>query len=385
MITPDIRIALVTALAVESAAARLMVDDPSPILVHNDPNLYVVGQIPSRGNGLAHKVVLARQTRDGTRDAATIASDLARSFPTLVQVVMCGIAGGIPDPSRPERHVRLGDVVTSAGGLVDYGNVRWIRGFEQVRRHVEGISPVLLAADRELEAKEILGNRPWLGLVERWSTATSFRRPTEVADIDSPSPSEEEGPRIHRSTIGSADQLLRDAVRRDYLARRYGVRAVEMEGSGIAAGANLHGVGWYMVRGIADYCDVHKDDSWHGYAALAAAAYTRALLEELPSLRGTHDTEGRLARLSDVVEALLAIPVIQDDHQRRALLATLPSQIRTQIADHLVARLHVISVVQTCERFPNGVEALLGALRLALGEQSAEVERVAVAIANYCV
>jgi hypothetical protein len=36
------------------------------------------------------------------------------------------------------------------------------------------------------------------------------------------------------------------------------------------------------VRGICDYCDSHKSKKWQGYAALAAAAYTKTLLDVVP-------------------------------------------------------------------------------------------------------
>jgi len=38
-----------------------------------------------------------------------------------------------------------------------------------------------------------------------------------------------------------------------------------------------------VVRGICDYCDDNKNDLWQGYAAVVAAAYTRALLELIPA------------------------------------------------------------------------------------------------------
>ena len=43
-----------------------------------------------------------------------------------------------------------------------------------------------------------------------------------------------------------------------------------------------YGIGYLVVRGICDYCDAHKNDTWQNYAAPAAAAYVRALLEALP-------------------------------------------------------------------------------------------------------
>lgn len=41
-------------------------------------------------------------------------------------------------------------------------------------------------------------------------------------------------------------------------------------------------VGYLVVRGICDYCDSHKNDDWQQYAAIVAAAYTRALIESMP-------------------------------------------------------------------------------------------------------
>ena len=38
----------------------------------------------------------------------------------------------------------------------------------------------------------------------------------------------------------------------------------------------------FFLRGICDYCDANKNDLWQPYAALAAAAYVRALLESMP-------------------------------------------------------------------------------------------------------
>ena len=37
-----------------------------------------------------------------------------------------------------------------------------------------------------------------------------------------------------------------------------------------------------VIRGICDYADSHKNKEWQGYAALAAAAYTKELLGYIP-------------------------------------------------------------------------------------------------------
>jgi nucleoside phosphorylase len=359
---------LVTALPVECAAMRLMVDDLRPAAVPGDDNLYDVGLLPSSVAGRPHRVVLALQAQDGTRHAAAVATHLVRSFPTLRHVVMSGIAGGIPVPADGTAAVRLGDVVTAAGGIVDYGHLRLTEQGARVRRPVDGLSKVLLRADRELATRELLGNLSWHRSVEEAPPA--FRRP------------EPGRPRVHRTVVGSADLLLRHAAVRDDLADGFGVRAVEMEGSGIAAAADLHGLDWYMVRGVADYADAVKADRWHGYAALVAAAYTRMLLSAVPPAAPAppRATSGGLGAL---VEALLALPVMRDDLQRRAVLGGLPDAIRTQIPDHQVPRLHVLALVQTCQRFTTGDQALLDALELVLGRDSAEWERVAAAVARH--
>lgn len=51
-----------------------------------------------------------------------------------------------------------------------------------------------------------------------------------------------------------------------------------MEGAGVADATWTNGAGYLVVRGICDYCDGIKGDVWQGAAAIAAAAYVRALV-----------------------------------------------------------------------------------------------------------
>jgi nucleoside phosphorylase len=89
-------------------------------------------------------------------------------------------------------------------------------------------------------------------------------------------------PRVFLGPIASGNTLLKDPSKRDALLTQFGVKAVEMEGSGIQDATWAHEVGYLVVRGICDYCDRNKNDDWQKYAALAAAAYVRALLETMP-------------------------------------------------------------------------------------------------------
>jgi len=40
-----------------------------------------------------------------------------------------------------------------------------------------------------------------------------------------------------------------------------------------------------VIRGICDYSDTHKNDTWQGYAAATAAAYAKELLGVIPGNR----------------------------------------------------------------------------------------------------
>lgn len=396
----DVHVGIVTALPVECAAVRLLVDDVAEQPATGDPNRYVAGWLPSRDQGRPHRVIVALQTQDGTRNAAAICTDLTRSFPNVRCVVMCGVAGGVPAPAAPDRHVRLGDIVVASRGVIDYDHTRTVNGKDHLRRSVEGLSRVLLRADRELEVKELGGNWPWrvwLSDADR-PPPPHFARPPDHTDVLfragarlSHPRRDRSGhaagwPRVHRCAIASADRLVRDSFKRDDIAERYNVRAVEMEASGIAVAADLHATHWFVVRGIADYCDdAGKNDLWHGYAARAAAAYLRALLAECSSF-ATHsgpstpssrtDREGsRRGDLAEVVNALLDIPQMQDDYQRRAIMSLLPDHIRTMIADNVNGRLHILAMVQTCIDAEDGRESLLDALQLSLPVQSPHLQR----------
>ncbi|RPA78860.1 hypothetical protein BJ508DRAFT_328893 [Ascobolus immersus RN42] len=85
---------------------------------------------------------------------------------------------------------------------------------------------------------------------------------------------------IHRGTIASGEKVIKNAKLRDQLAAAeplHNILCFEME----AAGA-LRGMPCLVIRGIADYCDSHKNDEWHGYAAATAASYARLLLSHVP-------------------------------------------------------------------------------------------------------
>jgi nucleoside phosphorylase len=363
----DVTIGLVTALPVEGAAMRLMLDSLAPPSTKGRIT-YHSGRLPSARREHPHHVVLTVLARDGTRHAAAVTSSLLSDFPSVECVLMIGIAGGVPS------RVRLGDVVVARYGIIDYDHVFSADGDDHLRAAVDGISMDLRRADNELDADELLGNVSWTRvLADRASLIPpAFARPGDAAGE----------PTVHRGAIGSADRLVRDATKRDDLVRRHRIDAVEMEASGIAVGAALHNRSWFVVRGIADYADHTKDDTWRGYASLTAAAYARGLLSRCPPW-GTASRLGPATTDDDlrtrIATALSRIEQLRDAEDRRVFLAALPPRLAAAVPHNSRAHLHLLNVVRTCEQTIGGGDALLRALRATVPADSIgreEVERL---------
>jgi nucleoside phosphorylase len=311
----DVTIGIVTALPVECAAMENLITDVTTKRYAGDPNYYRVGHLTSATPGRPHRVVLTLMANDNTRNAATVCTDMLRTFPRIRCVVLTGVAGGVPAPDRPEWHVRLGDVVVAVDGIVDYGHVRQLPGAPEPRRPVPEPSADLIRAVRRLQEKAIRGPLPWQRLLapSRDQPMAVFARPPASTDrlVAGGEPAEhppavESGhlnsvPRVHYGRVGCADVLLLDERMRDELAVRHRLIAFEMEAAGVAASVASRGIGWFMVRGIVDYCTEPRTERWYPYASLAAAAYVRALLEEcwpFPVLRSAAGS-GVLALLPD--------------------------------------------------------------------------------------
>ncbi len=296
-LAPHVVFGIVTALEEERAAVCAMLDEPVHYAVpgRGAGLVYDLGEIPALGGG-THVVAVALAGM-GNTIAAARGTLLLQHFKGVEAILMVGIAGGVPWPEKPDIHVRLGDVVVSdARGVVQFDFVK------KTRRNVEYRFPPrppcarLLESARYLAADARTGKRPWEVHIRRAEALEDITRPDASTDVlahtarpdevvaHPADPQRREGmPRIFHGVIGSSGTLLKDPKERDRLGAEFGVRAVEMEASGITDATWNHGVGFLAIRGICDYCDSHKNDIWHGYAALVAAAYMRALLERTAS------------------------------------------------------------------------------------------------------
>ncbi len=289
-------IAILTALPKECAAVRSMLEDeervPGP--AGDGQRAYYVGRIPA-DNGGSHVVVVALLPDMGNNSAAVSSTRLLADFKRVKHLIMCGIAGGVPKPGDPEHDVRLGDIVVSnRHGVVQYDLIKERPDGSKEHRHPpRPPGAALLGAVRHLQTEEAMGRRPWEARLPRGAAIAHGQRPADDVDargepITYPiDPCRRPGlPRAFDGTIAAANILLKNAAHRDYLGKTFSVKAVEMEGSGVADAAWSDGsAGYLVVRGICDYCDDKKGNVWQGAAAVAAAAYTCAVVAAMPGPR----------------------------------------------------------------------------------------------------
>jgi nucleoside phosphorylase len=125
----------------------------------------------------------------------------------------------------------------------------------------------------------------------------SFEHPVTAADCDDclqewevrRCEREETEPQVHYGIIASGNAVIKNAQVRERLQQKAGALCFEMEAAGL-----MQDFPCIIIRGICDYSDSHKNKKWQGYAALAAAAYAKEMLEYVP--------KGRVSQGSLVVD-----------------------------------------------------------------------------------
>jgi nucleoside phosphorylase len=297
----DYTVAWICALPLEKTAARNMLDElhvPPPQPEH-DKNIYTFGCI----NG--HNVVIACQGDMGTTAAAVLATRMDGTFRRLRFGLLVGIAGGVPD----RKDVRLGDVVVSkgdglSGGVVVHDRGKVIPGGFEPRPFLNGAPEVLRNAVGELDSRFMDQDNKIAKYIteatQRNPRFSDFGLPNALTDrlfqsyyphVDQqdetcskcdkkfliPRPPRN-GSVVHFGVIASGNQVIKDGLERlGIRAMHPGVLAVEMEAAGL-----MDVFGCLTIRGICDYADSHKNDGWQPYAAAAAAAVAKEVLEIVP-------------------------------------------------------------------------------------------------------
>lgn len=288
----EVTIAIIAALPKEHAAlqAALKIWREDNVPGRGAGRRYHLGSVPAKGGG-RHRLVLALADM-GNNVASARATLLLEHYQNVTGVIMVGIAGGVPEPAKPDDHVRLGDIVVSdKRGVIQYD----MKKLQEIRSCPIPPRASLLEAVRLLQCDELSRKRPWLPRITKILRRLQQSRPDPETDVLHSPESPFEGithpadpkrlrnlPRVFIGPIASANELLKDPQKRDQLRDKFGVKAVEMESSGIADASWGHDEGYLVVRGICDYCDSFKNDVWQEYAAAVSAGYTISLIESMP-------------------------------------------------------------------------------------------------------
>ncbi|CRG86887.1 Ankyrin-3 [Talaromyces islandicus] len=329
----------ICAVSTEYVAARAFLDEEHErpqFVSRHDNNDYTLGKISG------HYVVLAvlPDGEYGIASAASVARDMLFSFPNVRIGLMVGIGGGAPSPKHD---IRLGDIVVSIprdgkSGVFqyDYGKAVQDQAFRPtgylnqpptfLRTAVNGLKAKYesdghqldTAINSALEKKPRLRKKysrpdPSTDRLYRSEVTHPLNDDSSCSAVCSQVPSQfvernkrpedEDNPAIHYGVIASGSQLMKDASVRDKLAAGAGVLCFEMEAAGL-----MNQFPCLVVRGICDYSDSHKNKEWQGYAAMAAAAYTKDLLRRITPNKVEAETKiCEIAEISDIVSGLYEV------------------------------------------------------------------------------
>lgn len=326
----DYTVGWICAVKVEYVAAQEFLDEEheGPAFVsQRDSNSYTLGRIGK------HNVVIATLPfgEYGTTSAATVARDMVHSFPNIRIGLMVGIGGGAPSKHHD---IRLGDIVVGApsngnSGLFQYDfgkNIqdqpyqttgvlnrppaalltalaglqsKYERHGHKLEEAVNGILGKNKRLQRQYKRPDLSSDRLYRSEVVHPLTKETCSAVCDPSGLIARSEraEEEDNPAIHYGLIASANQLMKNALDRDWLAAEKDVLCFEMEAAGL-----MNHFPCLVIRGVCDYSDSHKNKEWQGYAAMVAAAYAKDLLCQVPL--GSVQTE---KKLSDVVSSKLDV------------------------------------------------------------------------------
>ncbi|KAI0427751.1 nucleoside phosphorylase domain-containing protein [Xylaria sp. FL1042] len=290
----------VAALPEEQAAARAMLDEMHQDLPQKegDINIYTLGRIGE------HNIVIAGlpANRYGTVNAATVATNMHRTFPSLQDYLMVGIAGGAGNAHNVD--VRLGDIVVSDTVIqYDLGKAHDQGHFETTAVPLQPSQRLEVAISRlktsHLEEpseipgfiRQIAKKRPQMkNFASRESLKDllfedTYEHSGSNDNCDKCDPSklvnrksrDNDDPKIHYGTIASGNTLVKSSEKRKELVDRFKALCFEMEGAGF-----IKSLQCLVIRSICDYADSHKNKQWQPYAAAAAAAYAKELILVMP-------------------------------------------------------------------------------------------------------
>ncbi|KAF5630255.1 ankyrin protein [Fusarium tjaetaba] len=335
-------VAWICALHIEMAAARAMLDEEHSEYPQqgNDTNSYVLGSIRN------HNVVIAclPDAQYGLSNAASVLSNVRRTFPNIEIGLMVGIGGGVP----LKADIRLGDIVVGVR-VMQYDMGKTLSdGFQRTGVPKIPDSTIRTVISNLRSKHELSGSRVPSILREKMGSYAAYLRPTkpdrlfqksyphppsflscdqcDSSKLETRKNRSSADPAIYYGGIGSANTVMKDSSVRDEIARELDVLCFEMEAAGL-----MDIMPCLPIRGICDYSDSHKSKEWQRYAAATAAAYSYEFLElwrgdYQASYAGYHHPQSEHTMTSGAHEEILKSLNFEEIDARKSTVETAHSK-----------------------------------------------------------
>ncbi|EUB56596.1 Alpha-adducin [Echinococcus granulosus] len=333
-------VAIITNLLCEKLAVDSLIERKTTYIRYEtkgDSNVYTIGYIGSV-KVISVKLPMVGWERQAKISSGSITTRLLGTFQSIQHVILCGVGGSVPHVYEFKKHSRLGDIVVSAPSkegsypnksqpwyifceAVDYfnGNASSIADGDtnQQKQQEVAFTHKKFAPKNSflLNCAEVLlevDPTSWHHIIKEGLSNLkdhefNFNRPPAetdklkiqigdemIVDVKHPEPPGEmpPPPLVRLGCIGSGHAVTQCQSFRDLFAVNQNLLAYDAEfdqvlesllGSGVAS--------FLIVRGIADYAEGRQGTdagaasiSWQPYAALSAAAFTRALVLKLQSM-----------------------------------------------------------------------------------------------------
>ncbi|KAI3395279.1 hypothetical protein diail_1477 [Diaporthe ilicicola] len=235
----------------------------------SDTNAYSLGLIAT------HNVVLVHIKDINKSNTTHTTTNYRATFHNLKVALLVGICGGVPSITQREQ-VHLGDVIVSSGmELYDFG-----RQFPH--RFIWKNDASSMPTRHSSEIKALLAKLATSHCRRRCEELiVTYLRDLENLDMFQMSEvhtlAKMPSPDVKFEKIASGDKVMKSGQERDAVASEMNIIAFEMEGAGVW---DTFQGNCLVIKAACDYADSHKSKKWQRYAALTAASFTKAFLEE---------------------------------------------------------------------------------------------------------
>jgi nucleoside phosphorylase len=322
-------VAWIAPLWIEHVAAINMLDDQHDgSFPHREGRKYQV----TAGKIQENNVIIATLHGEyGNVTVADLASEIRNRFPRLQLCLLVGVAAGLP--LLPDRDIRLGDVLVAVPSQHDAGMVAYNLGkatpdgFFELRTLAQADSLVRSTITMVRAEWEGSRSRPDLAqktkflshyhAIKNWkhgvnvkgypddfacpgqeldngpvvamalsgiaggassaTASTGDRIATDTRDRSfgdyNHHPTTEERTSVWYGSIGTGDELIKDASRSAQLRAKHDIIGLEMEAYGAMTGLRVG-----VIRGVCDYANEEKNKLWQPYAAARAAAFAKTVI-----------------------------------------------------------------------------------------------------------